>query len=50
MYQLRFIINKHNFEIIDTYPNYILAYGMKKKKAALEPQTYPLHRLIIVKV
>jgi len=50
MYQLRFKINKHNFEIIGTYPTESLAYGMRKKISTEKPKTYPLSKLYVSKI
>ena len=52
-YQLRYIKNldkPKDFEIIDSYPNYAMAAGMKKRKNANYPITYHLDHMKIVKV
>ncbi len=50
MYELRFYINKKDFDVLDTYGNPQLAYGMRKKKHAENPITWPIQRLKVVKV
>lgn len=48
MYELRYKINKNNYEILGSYHTPSLAYGMRKKKSKL-PQ-YPLCNLKVVKI
>lgn len=47
VYQLQFKVNKHSIEIIGTYWNRALAYGMRKKLIQENPAKYPLQKLIV---
>lgn len=49
-YELRYYSNPHRYEVVGTYDNPQLAFGMKKQKNALYPQTYPLSKLRVVPV
>ena len=47
MYQLRYHINQHHYEIVGTYPNRQLAYGIRKKLATEQPQRYNINKLTV---
>lgn len=46
-YELRFKINRFDFEILGVYENPALAYGMKKKLAQENPSIYPKQKLYV---
>jgi len=50
MFEVRFKINKTDYEVIGSYPTQPLAYGMRKKFAREQPETYPLSKLYVQKV
>lgn len=47
MFQLRYHINKYNYEIVGTYPNRQLAYGIRKKLSNEQPQRYNINKLTV---
>lgn len=50
MYELRYYLNPRQYEVVGTYGNPQLAYGMRKKKNKESPTTYSLASLRVVKV
>ena len=50
MYQLRFQINKFNYEIVGTYDSESLAYGMRKKLCNEQPKKYNFDKLFVKKL
>lgn len=49
-YELRYYSNKIQYEVVGTYGNAQLAYGMRKMKNSQYPYTYPLAKLKVVPV
>ena len=49
-YELRFILSKFHHEIIGSYYQKSLAYGMRKKLINEQPQKYPLNKLTVKEV
>lgn len=50
MWELRYTINKFNYELIGRYFSVTLAFGMRKKFNQEDPKNYPLHRMVVKKV
>jgi hypothetical protein len=50
MYQLRFKLNKKDYEIVGTYSTASLAYGMRKKLSKEQPTKYPISKLYVEKI
>lgn len=50
MYELRFKINKHSFEVIGRWFLPALAYGIRKKLILEQPEKYWQNKLIVRKV
>lgn len=50
VWELRFYHNPRNYNVVGRYSNPGLAYGMRKKKNAEAPLTFPLNNLKVVPV
>ena len=49
-YELRYYFNPHRYSVLGTYGNQGLAYGMRRKKNAQFPYTYPIASMKVVPV
>lgn len=47
VFQLRFKVNRFNFEVVGNYNSPSLAYGMRKKLCQEQPERYSAQKLYV---